>query len=74
MAKKTTKKNEEVKIEIKVKEVAPKLYEDGPISMASGMITTEEDFLKLFKGSKVARQVNLPNAYKKAKKWREKYK
>jgi len=58
----------------KVKAVAPKLYEDGPISMSSGHITTKADFLKLFKGTTVARQVNLSKAYEKAKRWREKYK
>jgi hypothetical protein len=73
------KKKEEVenveKVDVKKsKPDAPKIYEDGPINMASEMITTEKAFLELFKGTTVARAVKLPAAYKKAKKWREKYK
>lgn len=53
--------------------VCPAIYVDGAINMHSSMITTKEAFLKLFKGSKAAKSIDLEKAHLKAKKWREKF-
>lgn len=64
------KKPTEKKVTVKAKPVAPNCYNDGKISMHESMITTEEDFVKLWKGTK---GVDLKKAFKKAKKWREQF-
>lgn len=65
------KKETEKKAPLKAKPEAPNCYNDGLISMHSSMITTKEEFEKLWKGK---RGVDLEKAYKKAKKWREQFK
>lgn len=56
------------------KPVMPSIYEDGNINMHSSMITTKEEFIKLFKGTKAGRGVDLSKAWDKAKKFRDKHK
>tara|TARA_R110000772_G_scaffold120327_5_gene226518 strand:- start:1987 stop:2202 length:216 start_codon:yes stop_codon:yes gene_type:complete len=58
---------------VKTLPVCPAIYVDGAINMHSSMITTEEAFLKLLKGSRAAKSIDLEKAYSKAKKWREKF-
>ncbi len=60
------------KVRKKVKPEAPKFYKDGHINMLSSLITTEEDFVNAWKHSK--HRINLEEAWKKAEKWRKKYK
>jgi hypothetical protein len=54
----------------KVKPPVPKIYEDGDINMHSSMITDEQSFIDLWKGSS---KQDLKKAFAKAKKWRDQF-
>ena len=56
------------------KPVMPAIYEDGSINMHSSMITDKDAFIKLWKGTKAAKGLNLDKAWKKADSWASKFK
>lgn len=53
------------------KKEAPFMYVAGEVNMPSSMITDEEAFKKIWKGN--LKTEDLDEAWKKAKKWKEKY-
>lgn len=71
----TEKKKPTVKKSTKPKKVMPKIYTDAKnpkIQMHSSMITTVEDFKKIWSGN--VRSTNLDEAWDRAEKWRDSYK